>query len=149
MVDQEMASIVAKELVDDLISFTTNIGLQVMQGTKVIEVRNHGLTKGDAGFYLISKDCYDLILASGDDRTDEDLFKMLPESAYSIKVSMAQSQARFNLHGPEEMLWVHMGFAVGYLKWHVIYTMPYIQDICSMCSICWISLEKSNFGLIG
>lgn len=104
MADPEMASIVAKELVDDLVNFTANIDVQVLQGNKVVEVRNAGLNKGDAGLYCKSKGDYDFILAAGDDWTDEDLFKVLPETAYSIRIGMAQSYARFNLHNSAEVI---------------------------------------------
>lgn len=104
MADPEMASIVAKELVDDLVNFTANIDVQVLQGNKVVEVRNAGLNKGDAGLYCRSRGAYDFILAAGDDWTDEDLFKVLPETAYSIRIGMAQSYARFNLHNSAEVI---------------------------------------------
>ncbi|MDM7912235.1 MAG: trehalose-phosphatase, partial [Methanotrichaceae archaeon] len=104
MADPEMASIVAKELVDDLVNFTANIDVQVLQGNKVVEVRNAGLNKGDAGMYCRSRGDYDFILAVGDDWTDEDLFKVLPETAYSIRIGMTQSYARFNLHNCSEVI---------------------------------------------
>ncbi|HSD56544.1 MAG TPA: bifunctional alpha,alpha-trehalose-phosphate synthase (UDP-forming)/trehalose-phosphatase [Methanotrichaceae archaeon] len=104
MADPEMASIVAKELVDDLVNFTANIDVQVLQGNKVVEVRNAGLNKGDAGMYCRSKGDFDFILAVGDDWTDEDLFKVLPETAYSIRIGMTQSYARFNLHNCSEVI---------------------------------------------
>jgi trehalose 6-phosphate synthase/phosphatase len=97
MAENEMASVVAKELLDDLVNFTSNISVQILKGDRVIEVRNPGLNKGDAGSYWISEKEYDFILAIGDDSTDEDLFKILPETAYSIKVGTTQSQARFSL----------------------------------------------------
>ena len=103
MADHEMASMVSKELLDDLVNFTANIGVQVLKGNKVIEVRNSGLTKGDAGSYWISENEYDFILGIGDDWTDEDLFKVLPETAYSIKVGAAQSQAKHSLPGSSEV----------------------------------------------
>ena len=34
----------------------------------------------------------------GDDATDEDLFKVLPESAYSIRVCLTSTYARFNVY---------------------------------------------------
>lgn len=104
MADPEMASIVAKELVDDLVNFTANIDVQVLQGNKVVEVRNAGLNKGDAGMYCKSKGDFDFIMAVGDDWTDEDLFKVLPETAYSIRIGMTQSYARFNLHNCSEVI---------------------------------------------
>ncbi len=104
MADHEMASIVSKELLDDLVNFTANISVQVLKGNKVIEVRNSGMTKGDAGSYWISENEYDFILGIGDDWTDEDLFKVLPETAYSIKVGAAQSLAKHSLPGSCEVL---------------------------------------------
>lgn len=104
MAEPDMAGIVAKELVDDLVNFTANIDVQVLQGNKVVEVRNAGLNKGDAGMYCRSKGDFDFILAIGDDWTDEDLFKVLPETAYSIRIGMTQSYARFNLHNCSEVI---------------------------------------------
>lgn len=95
--DPELSAIRAKELMDDLVNFTANIDVQVFQGSKVVEVRPSGVNKGTAGIYWISKNKFDFILAIGDDWTDEDLFKVLPETTYSIKVGMSSSYARFNL----------------------------------------------------
>jgi trehalose 6-phosphate synthase/phosphatase len=36
-------------------------------------------------------------MAIGDDRTDEDMFEVLPENAYSLKVGSSSSLARFNM----------------------------------------------------
>ncbi|MDD2890647.1 MAG: bifunctional alpha,alpha-trehalose-phosphate synthase (UDP-forming)/trehalose-phosphatase [bacterium] len=102
--DPELASIRAKELTDYLVNFTANIDIQILQGSKVIEIRNAGVNKGTAGLYWLSKSDFDSIIAIGDDWTDEDLFKVLPETAYSIKVGMTQSYARFNLSNYSEVL---------------------------------------------
>lgn len=95
--DPELSAIRAKELMDDLVNFTANIDVQVLQGSKVIEVRSAGVNKGSAGMYFILKDSFDFILAIGDDWTDEDLFRVLPETTYSIRVGMTSSYAKFNL----------------------------------------------------
>jgi len=96
--DPELGSMRAKELVDDLVNFTANIDVQIVHGSKTVEVRNSGVNKGNAAIYLLSKSVFDFILAIGDDWTDEDLFKVLPKTAYSIKVGLTSSHARFNLH---------------------------------------------------
>jgi len=95
--DPEMASIRINELKEDLIYFTANIDAQVMDGKKALEVRCAGINKGTAGLYFLSKDNFDFILALGDDITDEDLFKNLPKNAWSIKIGIQPSAARFNL----------------------------------------------------
>jgi trehalose 6-phosphate synthase/phosphatase len=89
---------------DTLVNLTANIDVQVMQGNKVVEIRNSGLNKGTAGMHWISKNEYDFILAIGDDFTDEDLFKILPDTAYSIRVGIIRSYARFNLHNYVEVI---------------------------------------------
>lgn len=96
--DPESGPLRAKELVDDLVHFTANIDIHVLQGNKVVEVRSTGVNKGTAGLHWLSKNEYDFVMAVGDDWTDEDLFKVLPETAYSIRVGMTSSHARFNLY---------------------------------------------------
>jgi trehalose 6-phosphate synthase/phosphatase len=104
MADNEVASIVTKELKDDLVNFTANIAVQIIQGNKVIEVRNLGIDKGEAGSLWIAENRFDFILAIGDDWTDEDLFKVLPEKAYSIRVGIVQTQAKFNMNDYTEVI---------------------------------------------
>ena len=95
--DVEGGKIRARELVDNLIYLTSNLELQVLEGSKVIEVKNSGINKGRAALRWIIKGDWDFILAVGDDWTDEDLFKVLPEKAYSIKVGFGSSIATHNL----------------------------------------------------
>jgi trehalose 6-phosphate synthase/phosphatase len=95
--DPELASTRVKELVDDLVNFTANIDIQILQGSKVVEVRCGGVNKGNAAARFLAEHNFGFILAVGDDWTDEDLFKILPDTAYSIRVGIRQSYARFNL----------------------------------------------------
>jgi len=53
---------------------------------------------------FLSSQTFDFILAVGDDWTDEDMFKVLPETAYSIRVGMRKSHARFNLYSHKEVI---------------------------------------------
>ncbi len=46
----------------------------------------------------------DAWLGMGDDATDEDLFRVLPPSAYSIRVGLTQSYARYNVADQAEAL---------------------------------------------
>ncbi|MHB9142620.1 MAG: trehalose-phosphatase, partial [Paludibacter sp.] len=102
--DQEYALSLVKELMDDLVDFTANIDIQVLQGHKVIEVKQAGINKGDAALHWMARGDFDFVLAIGDDRTDEDLFSVLPPTAYSIRVGLVPSQARYNLHSHKEVL---------------------------------------------
>jgi len=94
-VTDELGSVRARELIEDLLHFTNNLNLMVLEGSKVIEIKSGGINKGRAAMHWTSKDKYDFMLAIGDDWTDEDLFEVLPDTAYSIKVGVGMSKARF------------------------------------------------------
>ena len=98
--DPELASMRATELIDELVEFTSNINVHVLHGNKVVELRNAGADKGTAAKHLLASDGGDFIFAIGDDWTDEDLFKALPGTAYTIKVGFASSFARFKRQEP-------------------------------------------------
>ncbi|MBI4135498.1 bifunctional alpha,alpha-trehalose-phosphate synthase (UDP-forming)/trehalose-phosphatase [Candidatus Uhrbacteria bacterium] len=83
----------AKELIEELTALTAKENLDVLRGNKVIEIRNKNINKGLAAKKLLDKEKYDYILAIGDDRTDEDLFKSLPKGAHAIKVGKASAHA--------------------------------------------------------
>lgn len=95
--DPELAAMRTAELKGDLFHETANLNLEILEGNRVIEVRNAGVNKGRAGLRFLNNEPWDFILAIGDDRTDEDVFAVLPDDAYSIKVRFEPSHARFNL----------------------------------------------------
>lgn len=88
----------ARELMDNLINLTANLNLEVLEGNKVIEVKNAGINKSRVTLRWISKKSWDFILAVGDDWTDEDIFAVLPDEAYSLKVGLTPTKAKFNLN---------------------------------------------------
>jgi trehalose 6-phosphate synthase/phosphatase len=101
--DPELSYIRAKELSDTLTYLIADSDLGVLEGNKVIEVKNTSITKGKAALHWISKKQWNFILAVGDDITDEDTFSVLPEAAYSIKIGLGSSHARYNLRTPQEL----------------------------------------------
>ncbi len=101
---KERADTLAKELVDNLINLTANLDLQILQGSKVVEVRNSGANKGTAALHWLTKNNYDFIMALGDDWTDEDLFKILLDyNSYTIKVGTPQSYAKFYVRNCQDV----------------------------------------------
>ena len=102
--DPDLGSVRAKELTDNLVHFAANLDVQVLQGSKVVEMRNAGVNKGSAGKYFLSQNAFDFILAIGDDSTDEDLFRILPPHAHSIKVGTGHSHARYNISHPRDVI---------------------------------------------
>jgi trehalose 6-phosphate synthase/phosphatase len=95
--DPDQASRRARELLDALAGFTRNIDVQVLEGNKVLEVRNTGVSKGTAAMEWLRGVGAEFILAIGDDWTDEDLFRALPPTAYSVRVGLATTAARYYL----------------------------------------------------
>ncbi len=99
----EIGVVRAMKLKDDLFHLASRLNLEVLEGDKVIEVRNAAVNKGRAALHWISKEDWNFILAIGDDIADEDLFSVLPESAYSIKVRLAPSQAKFFVESVDDV----------------------------------------------
>lgn len=95
--DSSLGTTRVRELTDELVNLTANLNLQILEGSKVVEVKNSGINKGRAALRWIAREEWGFILAIGDDRTDEDMFGVVPEWAYSLKVGLSSSLARFNL----------------------------------------------------
>jgi trehalose 6-phosphate synthase/phosphatase len=77
--------------------------LQVMEGHKVIEVKRAGYDKGTVASCLLGPGDFDFVMALGDDRTDEDLFRALGPQALTIKIGLMASLARYNLADQPEV----------------------------------------------
>ena len=102
-VQKGLGPIIANELMDNLRYMVVDYGLQLLNGDKVIEVKNSEVNKGRATTSLLNSGEYDFILAIGDDYTDEDIFKALPDEAFSIKVGNHMSAARYYLEDFHEV----------------------------------------------
>jgi trehalose 6-phosphate synthase/phosphatase len=89
--------VVAKlnELKQTLVSMTKSSSLVLQEGSKVLEIKDSRVNKGTATSLLIDHNGYDFLFGAGDDLTDEDIFKALPNGAYSIKVGLGRTAARF------------------------------------------------------
>ncbi|MCB0626572.1 MAG: trehalose-phosphatase, partial [Saprospiraceae bacterium] len=97
LTDKDLGQKRVREFRDVLLYLTANLDLQVLEGNKVVEIKNAGVNKGKAMVNWLNGEEWDFIMAIGDDHTDEDTFRALPESAYTIKVGIAQSAARYQL----------------------------------------------------
>ncbi len=101
--DPELASVRVAELKETLYFLTANLKVEVAEGNKIVEVKNAGINKGRAAMNWIGRKQWDFILAVGDDLTDEDLFRELPDLAYSIKVGLAPSRAKFRFKSQRDV----------------------------------------------
>lgn len=93
----------SSELAAELNKYLIDRQLEVVCGNKIVEVRNRGTNKGTAIRKLLATGTFDWIFAAGDDKTDEDMFKILTPIAYAhtIKVGPNASYARYNLLRPQ------------------------------------------------
>jgi trehalose 6-phosphate synthase/phosphatase len=92
----------------------SNQPLEVLEGKKVIEVRLRGVSKAVVAHYLLAQsgDRVPAILALGDDRTDEDLFQALPDSAVTISVGGNTRRAVYRVADSQAVRELLRGFVV-------------------------------------
>lgn len=103
-VDIWLANLRVNQLVEMLIFPCSKKNLQIMKGNKIVEVKVAGVSKGDSVRTIINKKKYDFILCAGDDTTDEDMFRELPDNSVTIKIGQVSEEARFNLSNPKQFL---------------------------------------------
>jgi len=95
--DPELSKYRTQEIYENLSLLIQKRKVELLRGNKVLEVKSSLISKGNAAMRFLNEKNYDFILALGDDETDEEMFRTLPETAYSIKVGVSSSFARFNL----------------------------------------------------
>ena len=75
--------------------------VEILTGSKIVEIRQLGLDKGHAYEIVESeRGPFDFVLVTGDDRTDEDLFARLGPDAFSVHVGQGGSLAASSLSSP-------------------------------------------------
>lgn len=96
-VEEGLGELRTSELMNTIRYLAEDKGLQLLPGNKVVEIKNIEINKGKAALAFMGTNEYDFIMALGDDHTDEDIFKALPEWATTIKVGSQVSAARYFL----------------------------------------------------
>lgn len=95
--DPDLGNIRALELKEEIGNMIANLNLEIIEGHKVIDVKNIGFNTGKTAKKLIASDNYDFILALGSNNTVEETFNYLPESAITIKVGYKNTLANYNI----------------------------------------------------
>ena len=94
----------ALELVSLLENNLRGEPVQVMHGSKVVEVRQQGLTKARAYDIVLDRfGPFDFELATGDDRTDEDLFIHVDQNVHTVKIGSGSSAAKIAVASPRSL----------------------------------------------
>jgi len=102
-VETGLGELRTRELMSHLRYMVSDEHLQVLEGNKVVEIKNNQVNKGVAANRWIEEYPSDFIMAIGDDWTDEDTFKALPEDAYTIKVGGGISAAKYGITDHEHV----------------------------------------------
>tara|TARA_R110002012_G_scaffold108855_2_gene252212 strand:+ start:241999 stop:244122 length:2124 start_codon:yes stop_codon:yes gene_type:complete len=102
-VEKGLGDLRSSELSSHLKHFMTNKGLDVIEGDHVVEVKPSVINKGKAAIERLKGEKTDFVMAFGDDRTDEDTFEALPDSALTVKVGSGFSYAKYAVENNEEV----------------------------------------------
>lgn len=77
--------------------------VSVFSGNKIIEIKPRAIRKSTIAAEILDSNYPDFILCAGDDYTDEDMFEAMPEFAYSIKVGLRETHARYQVASVEKL----------------------------------------------
>jgi trehalose 6-phosphate synthase/phosphatase len=102
--DIELSKSRKNGLLDELSSILDVYSLAVTTEVKSIEIRQKGFSKQRMVSAILKRGQYDFVSCFGDDYTDEEVFKVLPEFAYTFKVGIEQTAAKFILRDSDDLL---------------------------------------------
>jgi trehalose 6-phosphate synthase/phosphatase len=104
LADPELGASQARALKLELALLLGPASVAILDGAKVIEVLARGVHKGRLVPWFVARaPAGALLVAVGDDRTDEDLFAALPEGALAVHVGPEPSRATIRLGGVPEV----------------------------------------------
>ncbi|HKJ85632.1 MAG TPA: trehalose-phosphatase, partial [Spirochaetia bacterium] len=101
--EPDLAFVRVAELRDALLSMSSNHALTIFEGNRVLEVKSSLASKAQAAALWHEAAGYDLILAAGDDQTDEELFASLPDDAQTIRIGLGTTNATYFLENSGEL----------------------------------------------
>lgn len=104
-VQPELAFVRAQQLRAELRKLLVDSDMQVFEGNKIIEVKPTKMHKGAIVTELLDAEKWDFIMAIGDDYTDENMFRALPERAYTIQVgNKPYTKARYQVSEVQDVV---------------------------------------------
>jgi len=103
-VNPELGFIRSRESLDSLHHMVRNSNLQIIDGNKVIEVRISGIDKGVVTKKFLDRTAYDFVMAIGDDKTDEDMFRVIGDRGYTIKIGYGHTNAQYYISNQRDVL---------------------------------------------
>ena len=95
--DPGIITVKLTEVKETLLSMIQSATLELLEGNKVLEIKDNRFNKGIGASAFIQNQNYDFIFAVGDDFTDEDMFSALPPEAFTVKIGLGNTNARYFL----------------------------------------------------
>lgn len=102
-VETGLGDLRTRELTSHLKYISSEKDIQIMEGHKIVEVKDSQVNKGNAATNWLKDQQYDFCMACGDDRTDEDTFKAMPADAFTIKVGTSSSSANYRVKDNQDI----------------------------------------------
>jgi trehalose 6-phosphate synthase/phosphatase len=96
LADPEFAARQSRDLRLHLVNALSNAPVEVLSGDKVVEVRAQGIHK-DVVLHALAIPDGASIVAMGNDSTDDDLFRALPDTALTVHVGRGATHARYRI----------------------------------------------------
>jgi trehalose 6-phosphate synthase/phosphatase len=93
----------AESLTRELRTLLADSSASILQGSRVIEVKDVSTDKGIVVRELAAATPGARMLVIGDDVTDEDMFRSAPADAVTVRVGSGQTAARMRLIGPDQV----------------------------------------------
>jgi trehalose 6-phosphate synthase/phosphatase len=112
-VETGLGELRTRELTSHMRYLVTNKNLQVMEGNKVIEIKNSVVDKGVAASIWLKKFPADFVVSFGDDWTDEDTFRAVNGKGITIKVGRTASEAKYCVEDVTQVRSLLKGFITG------------------------------------
>ncbi|MCW7466886.1 bifunctional alpha,alpha-trehalose-phosphate synthase (UDP-forming)/trehalose-phosphatase [Leptospira levettii] len=100
--DPDIGLNAAREMLDELSQISSNSGFFVQRGNKIIEVREYGTGKGKAAMKILPNKEWETF-AFGDDTTDEDMYRELPETAITVKIGKSETIAKYRFQNTDDV----------------------------------------------
>lgn len=97
--EPELANVRLAELRETIISLTANLEISVLDGNRVLEVKPVHIHKGRVVHHFVELTQPDVVIAIGDDATDEYMFHALPEEGVALKVGVGTTAASYSIPG--------------------------------------------------
>lgn len=95
--DPRLADHTYHELKANLAPIAESAKLKILDSHMAVEVKLAGVDKGTVARHWLDQREWGFILAAGDDTTDEDLFRAMPDSAFTVKIGDGHTAANTRL----------------------------------------------------